>query len=83
MRSAPHDHTASALTPQARTRQLTDRLRNEARRRGAPVDSLRKQFVFALMFKRLFHHDDGEWGSSELSVGHGVSPPPMRSMRSR
>lgn len=63
------------LTPQARTRQLTDRLRNEARRQHAPVEALRKQFVFALLFKRLFRQDDGEWillgGNALLVRLHG------------
>ncbi|ACV07255.1 nucleotidyl transferase AbiEii/AbiGii toxin family protein [Kytococcus sedentarius] len=61
-------------TPQARARQLTDRLRQEARGRGLPVDRLRKQFVFALLFKRLFADNQDEWlllGGNALLVRIG------------
>ena len=40
-------------TPAGRRRQLTDRLRAEAQRRGVPVVDVRKQYVFALFYKRL------------------------------
>ncbi|WP_374927940.1 nucleotidyl transferase AbiEii/AbiGii toxin family protein [Kytococcus sedentarius] len=61
-------------TPQARNRQLTDRLRAAARSRNVPVGMVRKQFVFALLFKRLFAEPDDDWlllGGNALLVRLG------------
>lgn len=48
-------------TPQALRRSLDAKLRAEASARGANITHVRKQYVFTLLFKRLFHDADGSW----------------------
>lgn len=48
-------------TPQALRRSLDAKLRAEARAQGANITHVRKQYVFTLPFKRLFHDADGSW----------------------
>lgn len=48
-------------TPQGLRRSLNSRLAAEASRRGVVPDPVRKQYVFALLFHRMFGHDNGQW----------------------
>lgn len=48
-------------TPQALRRSLNARLTAEARRRGVAPTLVRKQYVFALLFRRMFGKDSGQW----------------------
>lgn len=53
--------TGRPQTPQALRRSLDDRLRAAAGRRGVAAPPIRKQYVFALLFKRMFSQDTGRW----------------------
>lgn len=62
-------------TPQALRRALDAKLRAEARARGANITHVRKQYVFTLLFKRLFHDAHGSWalvGGNALLLRIGV-----------
>lgn len=48
-------------TPAARRMSLNAKLKKEARERGVTSDPIRKQFVFALLYRRLFPSDDDRW----------------------
>lgn len=48
-------------TPQALKVSLGARLRNTAAERGASAEELRKQFTFALLFRRIFSREDAHW----------------------
>lgn len=48
-------------TPQALRRSLNARLAAEASRRGVVPAPVRKQYVFALLFRRMFGQDSGQW----------------------
>jgi predicted nucleotidyltransferase component of viral defense system len=55
-------------------RSLNDRLRNEARARKIATDYVRKQYVFALFFNRLFAEEHSDWvllGGNALLVRIG------------
>ena len=61
-------------TPQALRASLNERLRNAASRGEASAAELRKQFVFALLYRRLFSDDDGSWlllGGNALIIRTG------------
>lgn len=53
--------TGRPQTPQALRRSLDDRLRAAAGRRGVAAPPIRKQYVFALLFKRMFSEGTGRW----------------------
>lgn len=48
-------------TPQALRRSLLDRLAATARQRGVAPAQIRKQYIFALLFRRMFSEDTGQW----------------------
>lgn len=61
-------------TPVARRRSLNDRLRNEAARRGVSETFVRKQYIFAIFFGRIFRDTDHGWlllGGNALLIRTG------------
>lgn len=64
----------SALAGARRRQFLNGKIRNEARRRRVTADDVRKQYIFAVFFKRLFKEPDSKWmllGGNALLVRTG------------
>lgn len=50
-----------SVTDRAERSSVAAKLRDEAARRGVSATDLRKQFSFALLFRRMFQEDSGRW----------------------
>lgn len=64
----------SPLAGARRRQSLNGKIRNEARRRRVTADDVRKQYIFAVFFKRLFKDPDSKWillGGNALLVRTG------------
>lgn len=62
------------MAPVARRRSLNDRLRNEAAQRGVSETFVRKQYIFAVFFGRIFRDTDSGWlllGGNALLIRTG------------
>ncbi len=65
---------SNGLAGARRLQSLNGKIRNEARRRGVAADDVRKQYIFAVFFKRLFKDPDSTWmllGGNALLVRTG------------